>query len=287
MRKILVLILALAAAFSCKSQFDALLASNDADAKYKAAFDYFAQGKYQKAADLFESMSILTTGTERDDTVQYYNALANYRNKDFYKAEETFGKFIETFPRSPFASEARFLRIDCLFRQTLRYELDQKPTYTAINAINAFRRDYPGSDHDEQMVQMLKELSDRLDTKAFEGAKLYFKMEDYKASRVALRNVLKDNADNIHREEILFLIAKSSYKFAQLSVPEKQRERYMTFVDDYLNFVGELPESPYRKELDALNARAQRALGRYVGSDERISESDRDFARERKTAGGK
>ena len=57
---------------SCASQYETLLASNDVDAKYKAAMEYFQNKKYQKAAQLFESMAVLTNGTERDDTVQYY-----------------------------------------------------------------------------------------------------------------------------------------------------------------------------------------------------------------------
>ncbi len=52
---------------------------------------------------------------------------------------------------------------------------------------------------------MLKELNDRLDRKAYENAKLYYRMEDYKASRVAFKNILKDDAENIYREEILYL----------------------------------------------------------------------------------
>ena len=92
-------------------------------------------------------------------------------------------------------------------------------------------------------------------------------MEDYIASRVAFRNVLKDDADNIFREDILYYIAMSSYKYAQLSVHQKQKERYMTFVDDYLNFKGEYPDSDYCRELDLLYRRAQRALGRYAGEE--------------------
>ena len=42
----------------------------------------------------------------------------------------------------------------------------------------------------------------------------------------------------------------------------KQRERFLLFVDDYLNFVGEYPESDYRRELDGLYRRVQRILGR-------------------------
>ena len=111
---------------------------------------------------------------------------------------------------------------------------------------------------------MLDELGERLDRKAYENAKLYYKMEDYLASRVAFRNVLKDDAENIYREDILYYIAMSSYKYATMSVHEKQKERYLTFIDDYFNFVGELPDSHYRKELDEIYAKVQKTLGRNV-----------------------
>ena len=259
--KIRTLIIAAAAVLvtvSCKSQFELLLNSSDVDAKYEAAFQYFNEGKYSKAATLFESMAVLTNGTERDDTVRYYWGLSNYNFKDYYTAETNFEKFIETFPRSPFASDARFLRIDCLFRQTLRYELDQAPTYKAMSAISEYILEYPNNTHMKECKDMLEELNARLDKKAYEAAKLYYKMEDYLASRVAFRNVLKDDAENMYREDILYYIAMSSYKYAHMSVPEKQRERYLTFIDDYLNFIGELPDSHYRKELDALYQKVQK-----------------------------
>lgn len=267
---------------SCKSEYEALLNGNDVDAKYAAAFDYFNNGKYTKASQLFESLSVLTSGTDRDDTVQYYWGLSNYRYKDYYTAETNFTKFINNFPSSPFTEEASFLRIDCLYRSTLRYELDQVPTYNAINAINQYLVENPGNTHSAICHRMLKELNDRLDRKAYENAKLYYRMEDYKASRVAFKNILKDDAENIYREEILFYIAKSSYKYAFMSVEGKQKERYLTFVDDYYNFIGELPDSPYRKELDVLYRRAQKVLGRYTGSDEDLDAKEKDFERDRK-----
>ena len=257
-RTLIFALVAIIASVSCKSQYEILLNSNDVDAKYEAAFQYFNEGKYSKAATLFESMAVMTNGTEKDDTVRYYWGLSNYKFKDYYTAETNFEKFIENYPRSPFASEARYLRIDCLYRQTLRYELDQAPTYKAMNAISEYILDFPKNTHMQECKDMLEELNARLDKKAYEAAKLYYKMEDYLASRVAFRNVLKDDAENIYREDILYYIAMSSYKYAQLSVPEKQRERYLTFVDDYLNFIGELPDSHYRKELDALYQKVQK-----------------------------
>ena len=267
---------------SCKSQYELLLNSNDVDAKYKAAFDYFNNKKYSKSASLFESLSVLTEGTEKDDTVKYYWGLSNYNGKDYYTAETNFEKFIEIYPRSPFASEARYLRLDCLYKQTLRYELDQTPTYKAMNAISEYIVDYPESERLASCRDMLTELGERLDRKAYEAAKLYYKMEDYLASRVAFRNVLKDDSENIFREDILYYIAMSSYKYAYLSVPAKQKERYLVFIDDYLNFIGELPQSQYRKELDLVYRKTQKALGRGTVQVDEEEMSERKLERERK-----
>ena len=280
-RLILAVFASLILTCSCKSQFELLLQSHDSDEKFKAAFEYFDNGKYSKAASLFESLSMLTNGTERDDTVRYYWALSNYKFKDYYTAETNFENFLETYPRSPFASEARYLRLDCLYRSTLRYELDQTPTYKAITEISEYMIEFPKTPHMQACRDMLLDLNERLDKKAYEAAKLYYKMENYKSSRIAFRNVLKDDSDNIYREDILYYIAMSSFKYAQMSVPAKQKERYLTFVDDYLNFIGEIPQSHYRKELDNVYRRAQKALGREVAAaDEEMSE--KDYAKERR-----
>ena len=253
---------ALLSLISCKSQYEMLLNSADVDAKYEAAFNYFNNRKYSKAAALFESLAMYTEGTEKDDTVRYYWSLSNYRQKDYYTAETNFQRFVEVYPRSPFASDARFLRIDCLYRSTLRYELDQTPTYTALTALTEYIREEPDNEHLADCEAMIKDLGERLDRKAYEGAKLYYKMEDYLAARVALRNVLKEDSENIYREDILYYIAMSSYKYAELSVKKKQRERYLQFMDDYLNFVSEYPDSKYVRSLELPHSRAQKYLNR-------------------------
>lgn len=281
LRNLIMAAVAIVAFSSCKSQYEMLLNSHDVDQKYEAAFQYFNEGKYSKAGSLFESLSVLTNGTQRDDTVRFYWGLSNYKFRDYYTAETNFANFLAVYPRSPFASEARYLRLDCLYRSTLRYELDQTPTYKAITEISEYMIEYPSTPHMEACSDMLSELNDRLDLKAYEGAKLYYKMEDYLASRVALRNVLKADAENIYREDILYYIAMSSYKYADLSIPEKQRERYLIFVDDYFNFIGELPESHYRKELDMVYRKAQKALGKNVAQDDEQM-SEKDFEKERK-----
>lgn len=240
------------AASACKSQYDLLLEGSDSDAKYKAAFDYFNQGKYQKAAQLFESLAVVSSNTSRGDTVLYYWGLSNYSAKDYFTAETNFDNYLQNNSKGAFAENAKFLRLDCLYKDTLRYELDQTPTYKAITAISEYMIEHPTGVNYAFCKHMLEELEERLDRKAYENAKLYYKTEYYKAARVAFKNILKDDADNVFREDILYYTAMSSYKYADMSIPEKQKERFLSFLDDYYNFIGEYPESNYRKELDRL-----------------------------------
>ena len=68
-----------------------------------------------------------------------------------------------------------------------------------------------------------------------------------------VRQVGKDKSlieypDTRYREELMFLILKSSYLLADNSIPEKQRERYQAAVDEYYSFIGEFPEGPHSRE---------------------------------------
>lgn len=276
--------LAVAALSGCKSQYDALLSSSDVDAKYEAAFNYFNNKKYKKAAALFESLAVATNGTERDDTVRYYWALSNYKFQDYVTAEANFDSFLEMYSRSPFTQDSRFLKLDCMYRSTYRWELDQNPTRMAIFSLKDYIMEYPDSPNVGICNVMLDELNERLDRKEFENARLYYKMEDYIAAKTSLRNILKDNAENRYREEIMYYLAKSCYKYAQLSVEHKQKDRYMEFVDQYYNFIGENPDSRFRAELDQLYRRYQRSTGQVVASNKELrddkkadKQADRDI----------
>ena len=160
LKNLIMAALAIVALSSCKSQYELLMNSNNVDEKYEAAFNYFNEGKYSKAGSLFESLSVLTNGTERDDTVRFYWGLSNYKFRDYYTAETNFENFLNSYPRSPFASEARYLRLDCLYRSTLRYELDQAPTYKAITAISEYIIEDPTTPHLQVCRDMLQELND-------------------------------------------------------------------------------------------------------------------------------
>lgn len=255
--KVIVIVLAGMLAMSCKSQYDALLKTADVDLKYKGAMSYFDAKKYLKASTLFDQLLLPLKGTERDDTVQFYLGLSNFKYGDITTAEANFDQFSQVFPRSPFTDEAKFLRLECLYKGTYRYELDQMPTYKAMSAINEYVYEHPNSSNLKRCRDMLVDLQERLDKKSFEAAKLYYTIEDYKSAAYALKNVLKENADNQYREDIMYYIVASNYHYATNSIAEKQYDRFLVLTDEYYNFISEFPDSKYKKEVDQMFAKAQ------------------------------
>jgi outer membrane protein assembly factor BamD len=114
---------------------------------------------------------------------------------------------------------------------------------------------YSSSERIQQCNELMDELRLKLETKAFNLAKLYYQVEEYKAAVVALNNVLKDYPGSQYKEEILFLIFKSTYYYASGSIETKQRERYSAAEMDYKKFASSFPESKYMREATNLNDR--------------------------------
>lgn len=243
---------------SCANSLELLLRSDDYQLKYKKAIELYEARKFSKAQQLFEQIQMAFRGTMQDDTVQYFTALTNYRLFDFVTAEDNFNQFAQVFPRSSFTKNARFLQLDCMYQSTYRYELDQVPSQKAIAAIEEFQYDYPLSEYNTECQYMLDDLYGRLDRKGFESAKIYYTIEDYKAASFALKESLKDNPDSRYREDILYYVVAANYKYANNSLPNLQRERFLNLIDEYYNFISEFPDSKYRKEVDDMFKHAQK-----------------------------
>lgn len=267
-RKLFIFLVLAVLSTSCVNQFEALMRSTDYQLKFRKAIEYFEAKRYARAQPLLEQLQMVYRGTVQDDTLQYYLGLSNYHLNDYVTAEDNFRQFVEIFPRSPFTKSARFLRLDCLYQSTYRYALDQQPSHITIAAIEEFLYDYPGSEYTTTCHNMLDDLYLRLDRKAFESAKLYYTIEDYKAASHALKETLKENPENHYREEIMYYIVAAHYQYAVHSVPESQRERFLNVIDEYYNFVSEFPDSKYTKEVGTMFKKAQQVTTKKNNTEE-------------------
>ena len=232
---------------SC-SKFGKLLKSSDYPLKYSKAFEYYHKADYVRAAQLFDDIYNAYRGTNKADTLAYYRAMSYFKQKDYLNASYYFSSIYKNDRQSPFAEESEYLAGYCFYKQSPRPELDQENTFAAIETFQIFLVRHPGSNWENESKKYLAEMQDKLVDKSYISAKLYYNLSQYKASIVALNNSLNDYPDTKYREELMFLLLRSSYLLAENSVPDKKKERYQSALDEYYSFIGEFPESAYAKE---------------------------------------
>jgi outer membrane protein assembly factor BamD len=233
-------------------EYEKLLKSRDFQKKYEMGVKYYEDEEYARAGTLFDQVANIFRGTTKADTVKYYQAKSYYGQRDYMMAGYYFNELSATYASSVFLEESDFMTGYCFYKQSPRAELDQQTTYKAITAMQMFMVKYPTSERITEAREIITEMTDRLVEKSFISARLYYDLGYYKSAILALRNSIIDFPETRYREELMFLILKSSYLLADGSIPSKQRERYQATVDEYYSFIGEFPEGSHSKEANRM-----------------------------------
>ena len=246
------LIAAIAMILSGCGEYEKLLKSRDYQKKYDTALELYEEEQYVKAGTLFDQVANIYRGTTKADTVKYYQAKSYYGQRDYMMAGHYFSELSVTYPNSAYVEEADFMTAYCFYKQSPRPELDQDNTFNTIQTLQMFMVKYPNSDKLMESQEIIVEMSDKLVEKSFISAKLYYDLGYYKSAILALRNSLIEYPSTKYREELMFLILKSSYLLADNSISSLQRERYQAAVDEYYSFIGEFPDGSHSKEAERI-----------------------------------
>lgn len=246
---------------SC-SGYEKVLKSSDYNLKYKKAFEYYNKGDYTKASGLFEQISTVFRGTNKSDTINFYQAMSAYKEKDYVTAQYYFSSFSQTYSYSPFAEEAEYLSAYCLYLDSPIPSLDQESTYKGIEAFQSFMRKFPASKFYDKAKQCMIELQDKLVEKSYLSAKLYYKMGDIKlkSAIVALKSSLEEYPNTKFREEMMWLILDANFKIAENSIESKKKDRYQATVDEYYSFISEFPQSKWKDEAQKIYEKSEKLI---------------------------
>lgn len=256
------LIAACAALFlfnSCAKEFNQVYKSNDFRYKYEYAKECFAQGKYDRASTLLQELIVPEKGSADAQECLYMLGMAEYCNRDYETAAETFKKYTKSYPRGYYAEMARFYVGESLFQSTPEPRLDQSQTVSAIAAFQEYLDLYPDAKLKDKAQQKLFALQDKLVLKELYSAELYYGLghyfgncgndggNNYLACIVTAQNALKDYPYSDKREQFASLIMKSKFHIAEQSVEAKSLERYQDAEDECYGFINEYPDSKDRK----------------------------------------
>ncbi len=247
------LILSIGFAFmtSC-SGYQKVLKSTDYNFKYEKAVEYYEKGDFYRAQSIFEELVNILKGSTRGEDVLYYYADCHYQQEDYILGAYYFENFANSFPYSDRTPEATYIAANCYYLNSPKPSLDQADTKKAIDAMQLFINKYSDDERVTEANDIIEKLQLKLEEKAYENAKLYYKLSHYHAANITLKNSIKDYPDTKYREEILYLIVKSNYLLAENSILAKQGERYQSTISEYYVFIDEYPESKHVKEIEEM-----------------------------------
>lgn len=277
----LLLLVILSATFvSCA--VNQLMKSGDIDTQYDMAIRYYKNKKYSKAYTLFDNILANLAGTTREDTLLFYMGKCAYKMKNYSLAAETFDTYRKRFSRTEFLEEAEYLHAMCYYKDSRPAEKDQADTHQAIISFNEYMNRYPESPNNESAQQIIDELQLKLYDKQYINASLYFRLKQYNAAITSLKRVIKEHPEIPQKEEMMYLICKSWYLYAENSVFARQLDRYMKMTDSYFNYLTFYPESTkYRDELDKMYAVSKQFTDKY-GYKAQMAESNANSISSRK-----
>lgn len=249
----------LIAIVSC-SKFSKVQKSKDTSYKLQKADEYYASKKYRNAQLLYEELFSSVKGTDKFEDLYYKWAYCFYYEKQYKDAENLFKGFLEVFPNSPRAEEVDYIRAYCYFKQSPKIELEQVNTLKSMNMMQTFINTHPGSSRIKDATAIIDEGRAKLELKEARAAQLYYNLGQFRSSGLAFNSLLNNYPESEKADEYKLMVVKSYFRFAKLSVPEKQIERFEKVTTEYLDFVDRFPDSRLLKEAEDYSKLSQKNI---------------------------
>lgn len=243
-RNLIVALVGIVILSSC-SGYEKVLKSNDVNYKLVKANEYYEKKKYAQANAIYESLLPVMKHTKNYEALYYRYAYSFYYLKDYLSASYHFKNFVDFFPGSKDAEECEYLHGECLYKESPAYPLDQTYTYKALDALQSFINTHPNSKRIDEASKIIEKGRLKIQKKELAAADLYYDIGQYKAAAVSFEKLLIDYPDESFSDYCQYMLLKSWYKYARISIEEKQEERYASAITAYKELKDEYPKSEY------------------------------------------
>jgi outer membrane protein assembly factor BamD len=267
----IITLLLLVTLFSSCGKFYKLERSTNWEELYESANSYYNEGEYSKAIILYDKVLPVIRGSEKAELADFNYAYSHFRMKRYIESAGYFNTFYQTYNRSPLAEEALFMNAYSLFLDSPDYNLDQKSSKDAVNAIQLFISRYPDSDSFERATSMIEDLQKRFEEKAFQESMLYLRLTDglypgdfYRACIINFQNFAKDYPDSKHNEELAYRLVEVSLAYGERSIFDKKEDRLKDVFKYGEQFKRRYPDSKYFGSIDPILKKAESELTSHI-----------------------
>ncbi|WP_322969908.1 outer membrane protein assembly factor BamD [Faecalibacter sp. LW9] len=253
LKKLTLIVLIGASLSSCNKMYNQAMKSTDKDEIFTIATKLYEEGKYVQAVELYERISTSFVGTEHAADIAFNTADAHFKDENYKLAGHMFKNFAGSYPLDKRAEEALYNSAFSYYKDSPKFNLDQTSTYIAIDELQNFINSYPESVHVSNANKYITELRQKLELKAFEIGKVYYKTMKYKAAAVAFDNMVDEYPDSKFREEAMMYALRSKAELAlNFSRLENKDLRLQEARTQYRQLLKYYPSTTYKSEADKL-----------------------------------
>ncbi|MBL7796536.1 MAG: outer membrane protein assembly factor BamD [Saprospiraceae bacterium] len=257
---LLMLVGVLFLAGACKSEFERVRVSGDAELVLKKAFEYYDKGEYQRSQTLFDLVLNSIRGGKDAEKAYFQYAYTYYHLRQYVLAAYYFKNFSNTFTTSPFREEAAYMSAYSNYLMSPTFRLDQGSSRQAIDEFQLFANLFPQSQRMAECNKMIDVLRRKLEQKAFAEGELYYNLRQYQSSVLSFDNLLRDYPESPDAERVRYLIAKSAFLLSENSILEKKFDRYNEAIIRCDDFLLKYPSGKYSKEIKQIRREAEQTL---------------------------
>ncbi len=199
-------------------------------------------------------------GIQKFEDLYYKYAYCFYYQNLYRDAENLFKGYLEVFPNGSRAEEVDYMRAYCFYKQSPKLELEQVNTVKAMGMMQTFINTHPGSPRIKDATEIIDKSRAKLEMKEFRGAQLYYNLSQYRASAIAFSTLLNNFPESEKGDEYKIMVVKSYYRFAKMSIFEKQEERFEKVITEYQDFADRYPDSKYLKDAEEYSKLSQNQI---------------------------
>lgn len=196
----------------CKYYTSDMVAANDYLRKY---YQTYSNGVHAEEAYFYSGKALYISAPE-----------PHLDQTDTYLAVSEFQNFLEAYPNSKYAPQAR----------KLIFELQDK----------LVEKEY-------QSAKLYYNLGDYFGNCTMGGS-------NYEACIITAQNSIQDYPYSKRKEDFSILILRAKYNLALRSIDSKKTERYNDTMDEYDGFVNEYPKSKYLEDAKRIYNKAKEAI---------------------------
>ena len=243
--------LALFLFFSCSQyrEYQKVIKSTDVDLKYNKAFEYYNTQDYVRALQLFEDLLPYFKGDSKAEELYYKYIYCNYFVEDYISTAYHAKNFTSKFMLSLKNEEMAFLSAYCYYLDSPRSSLDQQNTYKAINELESFLMNYPGSDSVKTINNLIFNLNEKLQKKYFEIVTSYYNRGRFKSAIHAIESYIVEFPETIFLEEVKFTQLKAYYELGKNSIDQKKEQRIKEAIFACDDFLITFPNGSFNEEV--------------------------------------